>query len=171
MRRSRNPLPASAWTQRLLIALIPLLGCTAEREATSAAPPSEATVSNPSRTDSEADAARRAMLEKKALARVPASADTPVTGEIPVELMERIFADLESRSGRERAEFTVVRSMAMIWPNGALGCPEPGMVYTQATVPGYWAVLELDGKQYDYRGSERGFITLCDHAVMTAPAR
>jgi hypothetical protein len=159
-----------ALTAWLVVMMVPLLGCSADREATPSKS-NDAVASAASRTDPKIEKARREAFEKKELERVAPGAETAVIGEIPAELLEQIFADLESRSGRERTEFTVVRSMAMIWPNGALGCPEPGMVYPQATVPGYWAVLELDGKQYDYRASERGFITLCDHAVMTAPAR
>ena len=42
-------------------------------------------------------------------------------------------------------DVTVVSYEDVTWPDGALGCPEPGMSYTQALVPGARLVLEADG--------------------------
>lgn len=36
------------------------------------------------------------------------------------------------------------------WSNGALGCPEQGMSYTEALTDGYRVVLTVDGEQYHY---------------------
>ena len=49
----------------------------------------------------------------------------------------------------------------MTWPSGALGCPEPGMLYTQALVPGYQVILDVGGKKLDYRAGESGAVRLC----------
>jgi hypothetical protein len=43
-----------------------------------------------------------------------------------------------------------------------LGCPERGVLYTQAQVPGYQVILELDGQRFDYRADERGIVRLCE---------
>ena len=52
---------------------------------------------------------------------------------------------------------------AVEWPDGALGCPEMGMMYIQQITPGYQVVLSLDGTEYDYRvAGEAESIRLCE---------
>jgi hypothetical protein len=48
---------------------------------------------------------------------------------------------------------TVVSSDDVTWRDGSLGCPEPGMGYTQALEPGTRTILEVGGKQYHYHSS------------------
>ncbi len=93
---------------------------------------------------------------------LPTGGGTPVTGEVPSALLAEIVADAALRSGVAEAGIVVVRGESVTWSDGSLGCPQPGMNYTQALVPGYWVVLDADGTEYDYRASERGFFTLCE---------
>ena len=37
------------------------------------------------------------------------------------------------------------------WNDASLGCPEPGMSYTQALVDGWRIVVKAGGSTYDYR--------------------
>ncbi len=83
-----------------------------------------------------------------------------VTGEVPDDLLAAIKADAESRIPGGGA-ITVVRAQAVTWPSGALGCPEPEMMYTQALVPGYWVELEVDGQRMDYRAATAGGFRHC----------
>lgn len=93
----------------------------------------------------------------------PASEAVPaaVTGEVPAELLESILEDLVRAEGLQRADIEVERAESVIWPDGALGCPEPGIMYTQAQVPGYWVVLNAGDRQYDYRASAKGQFRRC----------
>ena len=91
----------------------------------------------------------------------PTAAPAAVTGEVPAELLESILSDLISQEGLKREDIEVERAESVIWSDGALGCPEPGVMYTQAQVPGYWVVLRAGGKQYDYRVSEKGLFRRC----------
>ena len=93
---------------------------------------------------------------------LPTGGGTPVTGEVPAALLAEIVADAALRSGVAEADIVVVRGESVTWSDGSLGCPQPGMNYTQALVPGYWVVLDADGTEYDYRASARGFFTLCE---------
>jgi hypothetical protein len=52
---------------------------------------------------------------------------------------------------------TVISAEAVTFPDGSLGCPEPGMAYTQALVDGYKIVAEAGGKTYDFRGTGSTF--------------
>ncbi|TCC48786.1 hypothetical protein E0H75_19635 [Kribbella capetownensis] len=63
---------------------------------------------------------------------------------------EQAKADLVKRLGVDAAQVSVVSSAEVMWRDGSLGCPEPGMHYTQALVNGSRVVLESGGKEYHY---------------------
>ncbi|MDW8325617.1 MAG: hypothetical protein RMK99_03535 [Anaerolineales bacterium] len=86
----------------------------------------------------------------------------PVVGELPATLRESIEADLEQRTGVSRSAFTYLRAEAIVWNDGSLGCPQPGMMYTQALVPGYWVVIRAGDAEFDYRAAESGYFILCE---------
>ena len=60
------------------------------------------------------------------------------------------IADLRDRLGDPSAEITVVSVEEVDWPDGSLGCPQPGMVYTQAIVNGSKIVLSHAGINHSY---------------------
>lgn len=102
---------------------------------------------------------------KKTPERVPTTEQRPpVTGEAPVEILEAVLQDLSKRLSVSSQQITVVQAMAVVWNDGALGCPKPGMMYTQVLVNGYWIILEVDGKKYDYRATDKGYFFLCENA-------
>lgn len=70
--------------------------------------------------------------------------------------------DLAGTAGAEPADVEVVTAEAVTWSDGALGCPEPDMMYTQALVPGYRIVLALDGDEVHYHGAEGELPRRCD---------
>lgn len=102
--------------------------------------------------------------------RVPASTEDGVTGEVPEELLARMQQDLAKRLSAGSAHIAVVVAESVIWNDGALGCPQPGQVYTQATVPGYRVVLELAGQRYAYHADAGGTFVPCNVLSMTPPA-
>lgn len=99
----------------------------------------------------------------------PTSAAPAVIGEVPEEIMTAVLEDLSTTQNMLRDAMTVIRAEAIIWSDGSLGCPQPGEVYTQATVPGYWIVLEANGRTYDYRAAENGAFILCENAQPPSP--
>lgn len=57
----------------------------------------------------------------------------------------------------------VVEFEEVDWPDGSLGCGQPGQSYTMAVEPGYRMVVEVDGEQITYHGSYRtGNHVRCD---------
>lgn len=87
----------------------------------------------------------------------------PVTGEVPEAVMTAVVADLSAKTGQDATTATVTKAESVTWPDGSLGCPQPGIMYTQMVQPGYRVVLELDGKSYDYRVAGEGtVIRLCE---------
>ena len=82
-------------------------------------------------------------------------------------VVDQAKADLTQRLGVDAAEISVVSSEEVTWPDGSLGCPEPGMFYTQMLVNGNRTVLEVAGKQYAYHSSAHRAPFLCEHPAPT----
>jgi hypothetical protein len=85
---------------------------------------------------------------------------TPIDATLPVVVAA--VEDLAGRLGIEPDAVTVIDASAVTWPDGSLGCPEPGMMYTQVLVDGMLVVLEADGRQYEYHGGDPLF--LCEQS-------
>jgi len=81
---------------------------------------------------------------------------TPMEHDLP--LVEAAVEDLAGRLGVDPAEVTVVQALAVTWPDGSLGCPEPGMMYTQVLMDGSFVLLESGGRQYEYHGGDPLFL-------------
>lgn len=60
------------------------------------------------------------------------------------------IADLVDRIGVDASDITVVRSEAVTWRDSSVGCPQEGMVYTDALVDGWLIVLAAGGTEYEY---------------------
>jgi hypothetical protein len=90
---------------------------------------------------------------------------TPVSGEVPSDLLDAIITDLVEQEKLRREDIEVERAESAVWPDGSLGCPKPDEMYTQAQVPGYWIVLRVGERQYDYRASASGQFRRCSNAL------
>ena len=86
----------------------------------------------------------------------------PVTGEVPAEMIAQVMDDLSSRTGAATSHFLVVRAESVVWNDGSLGCPQPGMTYTMALVDGYWIEIDHNGDIHDYRASAKGYFVYCE---------
>ena len=69
--------------------------------------------------------------------------------------------DLTSRPLTGAEPVRVVLARRETFPNGAIGCPKPGMVYTQALVDGYRVVLARGDRAWLYTAGEDGVPHLC----------
>lgn len=96
----------------------------------------------------------------------PLVPSTPLPGDvtgIPQEILDAVLADASARTGAAVGEITILIAKAVTWPNGALGCPQPGMMYTEKLEPGYQVVVEAAGQRLDYRGGSGGVLNLCEN--------
>ena len=85
----------------------------------------------------------------------PAATPPAVSEEIPMPMnMNRQIqvarADLSERLGVEPGQVILSGAQPVTWRSGALGCPEPGMMYTQALVPGAVIYLKVDETMHAY---------------------
>ena len=80
---------------------------------------------------------------------------------LPAEILDPIVADAAARLSVDPAAVSIVSAVPETFSDGSLGCPEMGVMYTQALVDGYHVVVAANGTQLDYRGSAPGQFRLC----------
>jgi hypothetical protein len=83
--------------------------------------------------------------------------------------VDAALADAARRYGGDKASPSVVSTEAVVWPDGSLGCPEPGVVYTMAQVPGYRIRIRSGERLLEYHAGRRGNVVLCPAGRSTAP--
>lgn len=86
-------------------------------------------------------------------------APTGTAASVPPEYLAAIVADLAGRGVNDTP--TVESAEEVTWPDGSLGCPSPGAVYTQSLVEGMRVVVSADGRTWDYRFGTTSRPVLC----------
>lgn len=92
-----------------------------------------------------------------------------VTGEVPEAYLQAVVEDAASLAGLPVSQTVVITAQEMLWNDGSLGCPEPGVVYTQAQVSGYWVVVEAGSAAFDYRLTDQGQYRRCENPFGVPP--
>ncbi len=75
------------------------------------------------------------------------------------------MADLAERNAVALDEVTITELTAVTWRDGSLGCPMPGMQYSQALVPGQQLILSLASdptQSFAYHAGARGTFSFCE---------
>ena len=106
---------------------------------------------------------------------VPTPTDDAVpAGPVDSSVLEReevkaaVAAEAKRRDvSEDQVEVTGFASVT--WTDGSLGCPQPGMHYTQALVPGEQLILEVDGERASYHAGRDGEFSYCANPVPPAP--
>ena len=89
----------------------------------------------------------------------------------PLEsVKEAALVDVAKRTGVSRNLLEVLSAEAVTWSDGSLGCPMPGMMYTQALVPGFRVRIRAGGKELDYHVGRTGVPVLCPAGRAIPPA-
>ena len=70
----------------------------------------------------------------------------PPVSDVPQSLLDQMLDEASNLSSVPVDQLTIERAEAVTWNDGSLGCPEPGMMYTQALVDGYWVVIRAGPK-------------------------
>ena len=88
------------------------------------------------------------------------------TGPVPTSVLAQdnvkaAIADLAKREGVDEGAVTAAGYMSVTWRDGSIGCPKPGMMYTQALVPGHLLVLEVDGELFSYHAGQNDTFNYC----------
>ena len=88
-----------------------------------------------------------------------AAPSVSVPSAIPPPKWAALVADLARRGVSAAPVLVSVRDVT--WPDGALGCPQPGIVYAQVLVEGLQVIVTAGGASYDYRFGRGDTPTLC----------
>lgn len=104
---------------------------------------------------------------------LPSDAGGPSAGSdgLPPGMLDEVIALAEEETGVDRSEIEVVLAEAVTWSDGSIGCPEEGMMYTQALVPGYRVVLEIAGDELAFHAPESGEFFPCASPIEPAEGR
>jgi hypothetical protein len=103
----------------------------------------------------------------------PAQVDMPIAPpgrQAPMQsIIEAVLADAVEQTGLRRDALEVLSAEAVTWSDGSLGCPRPGIEYTQALVPGYRIRVTAGERILDYHANRRGYWILCPDGASQDP--
>lgn len=91
---------------------------------------------------------------------LPSSPTAGAEASVPPKRWAAILGDLAGR-GVPTDAVQLVSARSVTWNNGALGCPKPGQMYTQALVNGMQVIVSVGDVQYDYRFGSTDTPKLC----------
>lgn len=106
---------------------------------------------------------------------VSVQSQTPPAQEMPMpaytlhSVTEAALADAAGQLGVDRSKLSVVQAEMVTWRDGSLGCPQPGMQYTDALVPGFRVRIRAGEQVLDYHASSRGGLMLCPEGRAVEP--
>lgn len=89
---------------------------------------------------------------------VPGAAGTVDNME---QLLQKLTLDLSQREGVPVEDIAVAVVQPVTWPDGSLGCPQEGMMYTMALVDGYQVVLQIGNRSFYYHTAGVEYFTFC----------
>jgi hypothetical protein len=86
---------------------------------------------------------------------------TPLSGSI-AQIVDTARADLAQRLSVDVAQVSLVGAWEVTWPDGSLGCPKIGILYTQALVDGMRIRLRAGEQEYEYHSGGNRPPFLCE---------
>jgi hypothetical protein len=99
-------------------------------------------------------------------------ATMPMSPTIPIpaspglqKLVLQAKEDLAQRLSIQVDQIDLVELKAVVWPDGGLGCPEPGVVYAQVQQEGLLIRLRAGKRIYPYHSGGGTLPFLCTQAI------
>ena len=87
----------------------------------------------------------------------------PPPFDAPLEkVVTQAKEDLAKRLAININQVNLVELQSVTWPDGSLGCPQPGMAYTQVTVDGLLIRLSAGANSYEYHSGGGRAPFLCE---------
>ncbi len=107
-------------------------------------------------------------VETAAPEATPLPAETAASAAMPLpagSVEAKVVADLSRRLNLSSGALELTAKEAVEWSDGSLGCPVPGMMYTQAIVPGYKLTYSDGAKSYVVHTDQSGErVVLCENS-------
>lgn len=83
------------------------------------------------------------------------------SASVPREVRRAVVSDAAKRFQVPENAVVLAQAERVTWSDGSLGCPQPGMGYTQALVPGYRVTAKTASGQFVYHTDEHGNVVSC----------
>lgn len=143
-----------------LVALVVLAGCSPTTGAPMPTNPPSRTIPEP---DEASPASPTAMPSTWPSGRPPLQTASPLPKGSPATVSPQRWQAILDYLAEHHLTGTpeLVSAEAVTWSDASLGCPSPGVSYTQAQVEGMRVLVALDGKRYDFRFGAGTDLKLC----------
>jgi hypothetical protein len=89
-------------------------------------------------------------------APIPTPFDAAMT-----KVVDQARADLAGQINVSVDEIELVSASSVTWSDGSLGCPRPGMMYTQVMIDGLLIKFRANGQEYEYHSGGARLPFLC----------
>lgn len=83
--------------------------------------------------------------------------------------IEQAKQDLAGRLSIKADQIVLTDFQEIAWPDSSLGCPQPGMAYTQAIVDGIAIQFQVNDRVYSYHGDGNHPPFLCERIGPIGP--
>lgn len=94
---------------------------------------------------------------------MPSNPTPPGSVEPGLEsLVNKAKEDLANRLSIPVQQIEVLEAKSVVWPDSSLGCPQPGMRYTQIPHDGALIRLGVEGRVYEYHSGGGRDPFLCE---------
>lgn|GEM_PF-996464 len=100
-----------------------------------------------------------------ALPEAKETGDTPVTNPQQTRAVDAARRELARAARTDADDAALVTISAQEWPDTALGCPQPGMMYQQVITLGYLVLLNARGKTYRVHTDTSGRAVVCENGA------
>jgi hypothetical protein len=77
------------------------------------------------------------------------------------KLVTQAKEDLARQLSVPLSAISLLKFKEVVWPDSSLGCPRPGLVYTQVLQPGFLIRLSARGRSHEFHAGARGAPFLC----------
>ena len=84
-------------------------------------------------------------------------------------LIEKAKEDLAQQLSISTSQINLLEAQAVVWPDSSLGCPQPGMMYSQVLTPGYLILLGANNKDYEYHAGKGSDVIYCENPSPPVP--
>ncbi|MEP6986656.1 MAG: hypothetical protein ABI970_13705, partial [Chloroflexota bacterium] len=113
------------------------------------------------------------MFKRLIILVVVVFAAIPALAQTAPDPISAALQDLSNRVNRTvtLTQVTEWNYQQSVYPSPALGCPQPGIAYTDVLTSGFQFIITYEGTVYDYRVSDdKSIVVLCGTALAPSAA-
>jgi hypothetical protein len=157
-----NPKPLNLWIGIVAISTLLVIGCSGSQSGDIGVDNGDETLI-PTINDTTQEPSEITLPDRDLTLVSPVSL-TPAVSDVPAETLNAMIDDLAQKLNIDIDAISILEARKVVWNDGSLGCPEKGKSYTMAEVPGYYVMLQENGKPHYYHASEAsGYFFECEN--------